>query len=52
MRRLAACPDNDNVPYSAGCIVFLGSGYLSGMNWQAKAAENVPGYRARLAIAR
>ena len=19
----AACPDNDNVPYSAGCIVFL-----------------------------
>jgi two-component system sensor kinase len=38
----AACPDNDNVPYSAGCIVFLGSSYLSGMNWQANAAENVP----------
>ena len=38
----AACPDNDNVPYSAGCIVFLGSNYLSGMNWQANAAENVP----------
>jgi hypothetical protein len=38
----AACPDNDNVPYSAGCIVFLGSGYLSGMNWQANAAESVP----------
>jgi len=35
----AACPDNDNVPYSAGCIVFLGSGYLSGMNWQANAAK-------------
>ena len=35
----AACPDNDNVPYSAGCIVFLGSSYLSGMNWQANAAE-------------
>ena len=31
----ATCPDNDNVPYSAGCIVF-------GMNWQANAAENVP----------
>jgi len=30
------------VPYSAGCIVFLGSSYLSGMNWQANAAENVP----------
>ena len=39
----AACPDNDNVPYSAGCIVFLGSGYLSCMNWQAKAAESAPG---------
>jgi hypothetical protein len=38
----AACPDNDNVPYSAGCIVFLGSGYLSGMNWQANAAEGAP----------
>jgi hypothetical protein len=38
----AACPDNDNVPYSAGCIVFLGSSYLSGMNWQANAAERAP----------
>ncbi len=38
----AACPDNDNVPYSPGCIRFLGSGYLSSMNWQASAAESVP----------
>jgi hypothetical protein len=38
----AACPDNDNVPYSAGCIVFLGSSYLSGMNWQANAAGRAP----------
>jgi len=38
----AACPDNDNVPYSPGCIRFLGSSYLSGMNWQANAAESVP----------
>jgi hypothetical protein len=38
----AACPDNDNVPYSAGCIVFLGSRNLSGMNWQANAAESDP----------
>ena len=38
----AACPDNDDVPYSAGCIVFLGSSYLSGMNWQANAAESAP----------
>jgi len=34
-----ACPDNDNVPYSASCIRFLG--YVSGMNWQANAAEGV-----------
>ena len=33
-----ACPDNDNVPYSASCIRFLG--YVSGMNWQANAAES------------
>jgi len=25
--------------------VFLGSGYLSGMNWQANAAESVPANR-------
>jgi|EndMetStandDraft_3_1072993.scaffolds.fasta_scaffold60808_4 hypothetical protein len=34
-----ACPDNDNVPYSASCIKFLG--HVSGMNWQANAAESV-----------
>ena len=33
------CPDNDNVPYSASCIKFLG--HVSGMNWQANAAESV-----------
>lgn len=32
-----ACPDNDNVPYSDRCIMFLGASYLSGMNWQANA---------------
>jgi hypothetical protein len=32
-----ACPDNDNVPYSASCIRFL----VPGMNWQANAAESV-----------
>ncbi len=36
----AACPDSDNVPYSASCLVFLGSGYMSGMNWRANAAES------------
>jgi hypothetical protein len=34
-----ACPDNDNEPYSASCIRFLG--YVPGMNWQANAAESV-----------
>jgi hypothetical protein len=40
-----ACPDNDNVPYSASCIRFLG--YVSGMNWQANAAESVIEPQAR-----
>ena len=40
-----ACPDNDNVPYSASCIRFLG--YVSGMNWQANAAESVIPSQAR-----
>jgi hypothetical protein len=29
-----ACPDNDSVPYSANCLLFL-----SGTNWQATIAE-------------
>jgi hypothetical protein len=33
----AACPDSDNVPYSANCLVFL-----SGMNWQPNAAAAPP----------
>jgi hypothetical protein len=41
-----ACPDNDNVPYSDRCIIFLGSSYASGMNWQtnfvASTAEASP----------
>jgi hypothetical protein len=40
-----ACPDNDNVPYSASCIRFLG--YVPGMNWQANAAESVVAPPAR-----
>jgi len=39
------CPDNDNVPYSASCIRFLG--YVSGMNWQANAAGSVITPQAR-----
>jgi hypothetical protein len=36
----AACPDNDNVPYSASCLAFMGRAYVSGMSWQMNAAEN------------
>ena len=35
-----ACPDNDNVPYSDRCIMFLGSSYASGMNWQTNFAAS------------
>jgi hypothetical protein len=41
-----ACPDNDNVPYSERCIIFLGSSYASGMNWQANAAGSSSGTSA------
>ena len=30
MRAPAACPDNDNVPYSAACIAFLEGRSLGG----------------------
>jgi hypothetical protein len=36
----AACPNNDNVPYSASCLAFMGRAYVSGMSWQTNAAEN------------
>jgi len=36
MTRVAACPDNDNVPYSARCLT-----YISGWFWRANAAEGV-----------
>ena len=39
------CPDNDDVPYSARCIRFLG--HISGMTWQANAAESVIAPQAR-----
>jgi hypothetical protein len=34
----AACPDNDNVPYSASCIAFLEGGSTTRMLWRANAA--------------
>jgi hypothetical protein len=34
----AACPDNDNVPYSASCIAFL-QGSATPWQWRASAAS-------------
>jgi len=34
----AACPDNDNVPYSATCIAFLEGSSKARMLWRANAA--------------
>jgi hypothetical protein len=34
----AACPDNDTVPYSAGCIAFLEGGSATHFQWRANAA--------------
>jgi hypothetical protein len=35
----AACPDNDNVPYSASCLTFLKGATEVGMRWRIKAEE-------------
>ena len=50
-----SCPDNDNVPYTAGCIAFLKGATTAGMRWRADAAPaleaqapptRAPGYGA------
>ena len=33
----AACPHNDNVPYSAGCLAFLKGATETGMRWRVSA---------------
>jgi hypothetical protein len=35
----AACPDNDDVPYSASCLAFLKVASVSGTHWRADAAD-------------
>jgi hypothetical protein len=35
----AACPDNDNVPYSVGCLTYLKGATEIGMRWRIKADE-------------
>ncbi len=35
----AACPDNDNVPYSASCLTFLKGATETGMRWRIKASD-------------
>ena len=43
-----ACPDNDNVPYSAGCIAFLEGGSATDLRWRANAgALAAPVYAPR-----
>jgi hypothetical protein len=37
----AACPDNDNMPYSAGCLAFL-EGELPSQVRRGRAAERAP----------
>jgi hypothetical protein len=34
-----ACPDNDNVPYSAGCLNFLKGATELGMRWRINATD-------------
>jgi hypothetical protein len=34
-----ACPDNDNVPYSAGCISFMQGRFWSGVSARAMADD-------------
>ena len=45
----AACPDNDNVPYSTRCISFMeGYGYFwSGVSGRASAAARSPAAAAK-----
>jgi hypothetical protein len=35
----AACPDNDNVPYSAKCLEFLKGATATGMRWRVNATD-------------
>jgi hypothetical protein len=35
-----ACPGNDNVPYSAGCLTFLKGATETGMRWRITAPES------------
>jgi hypothetical protein len=38
-----ACPDNENVPYSAGCIVFMqGRAVAADQRWRVNAREQTP----------
>jgi len=39
---IAACPDNENVPYSADCIVFMQGDVASDIRWRVNAAKTMP----------
>ena len=38
---VAACPDNDNVPYTPNCLAFLGSGPVPSSNERSTVAETL-----------
>jgi hypothetical protein len=38
----AVCPDNDNVPYSTDCIVFMQGSVAAGRHWRVHAPERTP----------
>ena len=37
-----ACPDSENMPYTATCLAFLNGSAASEMRWRANARERVP----------
>lgn len=39
---VAVCPDSENVPYSADCIVFMQGDVGSDVRWRVNAAESRP----------
>ena len=46
----AVCPDHDNVPYSADCIVFMQGSVASDRRRQVHAAESTPSCGGRVKL--
>jgi hypothetical protein len=43
-----ACPDNENMPYTAGCLAFLQGSAGSEPRWRPTAAANMPATRSSM----